>query len=71
MNAIQRDLDHGYDFMRRFEDQLLFGTDSVELPVVGTIDWGNLAFWSKLGLPPETRQKIGRENARRLFALPG
>jgi predicted TIM-barrel fold metal-dependent hydrolase len=70
LNAIDRDLDHGYEFLNRFQDKLLFGTDSFEMPVVGTIDWGNLAFFAKLDLPQAIRDKIGRTNAQQLFGLP-
>ena len=63
--AITRDLDHGREFVIRFADQLLWGTDYLHPR------WNarQLNIYPDLDLPPDVEAKVYRENARRLMGM--
>jgi len=64
-NAIQRDLKFGREFLIRWADRLLFGTDYLtpgqNVP--------QLTLYRQLDLPDDVQAKIFRDNARRLLGL--
>lgn len=64
-NAIQRDLTFGKEFLIRWADRLLFGSDYLapgqEVP--------QLVLYRLLELPEDVQAKIFRDNARRLLGL--
>ncbi len=68
-NAVSRDPEFGYEFLERFQDRLLFGTDityvelEVELPgfLKQAVDGGHIS--------PEAYEKIAWRNADRIFKL--
>jgi predicted TIM-barrel fold metal-dependent hydrolase len=67
LNAIERDLPHGIDFLTRYQDKLVFGTDKIPVPF---FEWGHIDFYNALTLPDPVTTKIFRENARRIFRIP-
>lgn len=64
-NAVSRDPDFGREFLIRRADRMLFGTDFLtpdqEIP--------QLDFYRRLDLPADVRQKIFRDNIRRILKL--
>ncbi len=64
-NAIQRDLKFGREFLIRWADRLLFGTDYLtpgqNVP--------QLTLYRQLDLPEKVQAKIFRDNARRVLGL--
>jgi len=64
-NALARDLDHAGEFLHRYSERLLFGTDLLtrgqELPIV--------AFLRDFGLEGEDWENISHANAERLLNL--
>ena len=64
-NALQRDLKFGRDFLIRRSDRLMFGTDYLAdgqaVP--------QFQLFEDITIPDETRRKIFRENARRVFGI--
>ena len=82
LNAIRRDPDYGLEFLIRYQDRLLFGTDTAPAPDVmpegwpefvrkGLFDnWGHFDFYPKLDLPKEVTRKIYRDNTRKILNLP-
>ena len=67
LNAITRDPAYTLKFFEKYQDRLMFGTDTapVLLP-----DWGHFEVYEKLVLPEAVEEKILRANARRIFGLP-
>jgi len=71
-NALNRDSAFGLEFLDRFQDKLLFGTDVLrhdqterEVPIVGYFRW----LRDEGRLPREAYEKIARGNAVRLLKL--
>lgn len=64
-NAIQRDLKFGREFLIRWADRLLFGTDYLSPGQ----DVPQLTLYRQLELPDAVQAKIFRDNARRLLNL--
>jgi predicted TIM-barrel fold metal-dependent hydrolase len=65
LNAIQRDLKFGREFLIRRTDRLLFGTDYLaEGQKVEQFE-----LFAALDLPADVQAKIFRDNARRLLGL--
>lgn len=64
-NAITRDLEHGREFVIRFADQLIWGTDYLHP------DWNarQLNIYPDLDLPPDVEANVYRDNARRLMGM--
>ncbi len=65
LNAIERDLDFGREFIIRHADQLLFGTDYL----VPGQEIGQFNLYGRLDLPENVQYKIFRGNAIRLMKL--
>ena len=68
-NAVSRDPDFGYQFLQRFQDQLLFGTDICS-PTTGTplVEFLNTAL-ADGKIPPDVYEKIAWKNANRILNL--
>lgn len=64
-NAIKRDLKFGRDFLIRWADRLLFGTDYL----TPGQDVPQFLLYRQLELPAEVQAKIFRDNARKLLNL--
>lgn len=64
-NAIKRDIKFGREFLIRWADRLLFGTDYL----TPGQDVPQLSLYRELDLPAEVQAKIFRENARRILGL--
>lgn len=64
-NAIKRDLKFGRDFLIRWADRMLFGTDYL----TPGQDVPQLTLYRQLDLPAEVQAKIFRDNARKLLGL--
>lgn len=64
-NAIQRDLKFGREFLIRWADRLLFGTDYLSPGQAVP----QLTLYRQLELPADVQAKIFRDNARRLLNL--
>jgi len=65
LNAIERDIDFGREFLIRRADQLLFGTDYL----VPGQEIGQLKLYATLDLPDQVQYKIFRGNAIRIMKL--
>ena len=65
LNAITRDPEFGLKFLTDFSDKLLFGTDAIG----GTGRESHFDFYNNVGLPQEVKNKIFRENTRKLLKL--
>jgi len=66
-HAILRDPKFGEAFLLRHADRLLFGTDYYD-PAVP--DFLQFKLFDRVKVPSDVRQKISRENARRLLGVP-
>lgn len=64
-NAIQRDLKFGREFLIRWADRLMFGTDYLSPGQAVP----QLTLFRELELPQEVQAKIFRDNARRVLGL--
>ena len=64
-NAIQRDLKFGREFLIRWADRLMFGTDYLSPGQAVP----QLTLYPKLELPAGVQAKIYRDNARRILKL--
>jgi predicted TIM-barrel fold metal-dependent hydrolase len=64
-NAIQRDLKFGREFLIRWADRLMFGTDYLSPGQAVP----QLTLFRQLELPAEVQAKIFRDNARRILRL--
>lgn len=65
LNAIERDLDFGREFIIRHADQLLFGTDYL----APGQEIGQFRLYATLDLPDQVQYKIFRGNAIRIMKL--
>lgn len=64
-NAIKRDIKFGREFLIRWADRLLFGTDYL----APGQDVPQLTLYRQLELPEDVQAKIFRDNARRILGL--
>lgn len=65
LNAITRDPDYGISFLKKLADKLLFGTDAMG----GTGRESHFEFYNRIDLSQEVRNKIFRDNARKLLKI--
>lgn len=65
LNAITRDPEFGKKFMADFSDKLLFGTDAIG----GTGREAHFSFFNEVKLPKNVKDKIFRNNARKLLNI--
>ena len=63
-NALSRDPEHGVDFLTKYSDKLLFGTDLIypgqDIPIV--------KFFLEAAVPLKQKRRIAYENVERLLA---
>lgn len=67
LNAVNRDPAYTLKFFKKYQDRLMFGTDTAPLIIP---DWGHFEVYENLVLPESVEEKILRHNARKVFALP-
>jgi uncharacterized protein len=65
LNAITRDPEFGTKFLVDFSDKLMFGTDAIG----GTGRESHFDFYNKIDLPEEVKDKIFRNNTRKLLKI--
>jgi predicted TIM-barrel fold metal-dependent hydrolase len=65
-HALLRDRPFGKAFIERRADRLLFGTDYYDLKQV---EFSQFSLFEKIQVSSETRDKISRDNARRILGL--
>lgn len=67
LNAVTRDPAYTVRFFDKYQDRLLFGTDTAPVLIK---DWGHFEVFEALNMTDEIESKILRANARRVFKLP-
>jgi predicted TIM-barrel fold metal-dependent hydrolase len=65
-HALMRDKSFGTEFLARWSDRLLFGTDYY---LTSQVEFPQFTMFDELNASPEIRRKIGYENATRLLRL--
>jgi predicted TIM-barrel fold metal-dependent hydrolase len=65
-HALLRDNVFGSEFLKRWPDRLLFGTDYY---MTSQVDFPQFTLFDELDAPPEIRRKVGFENAVRVLRL--
>ena len=67
LNAVTRDPAYTVKFFDRYQDRLMFGTDTAPVLIK---NWGHFELYEEMDIPEPIESKILRENARRILKLP-
>jgi predicted TIM-barrel fold metal-dependent hydrolase len=67
LNAVTRDPAYTASFFEKYQDRLMFGTDTAAVLIK---NWGHFEVYEALDMPEPIESKILRANARRVFKLP-
>jgi len=71
LNSLQRDPQHGRDFLKRHQDKLIFGSDCDDRSGFGPVCSGSdaIIMIKRLSATKEIERKILYENAKRMFRI--